>query len=145
MLKAEDVQKVLGEFEQENAPGLALVVSNLVSVLTRLSTLCHKTSITNDSTYYQQVQEAVGRDSSWTRAHRIAIGLETGPTGIASLRARGIAVLHLYRETLEFARPVMQDEQRAVAEQVLRVVQKASEQLPFTEEEQHWLKNGMHM
>jgi Nucleotidyltransferase domain len=145
MLKVEDVQKVLGEFEQENAEGLALVVSNLVSVLTRLSALCHKTLITNDSTYYRQVQEAAGLDSAWTRAHRIATGLETGPTGIAPLRARGIAVLHLYRETLLFARPVMQDKQRAVAEQVLRVVQKASEQLPFTEEEQRWLKNGMHL
>jgi hypothetical protein len=78
MLKAEDIQKVLGEFEQENAPGLALVISNLVAVLTRLSALCHRTLITNDSTYYHQVQEAVGLDSTWTRFHRIAIGLETG-------------------------------------------------------------------
>jgi nucleotidyltransferase-like protein len=145
MLKAEDIQKVLGEFEQENAEGLALVISNLVSVLTRLSALCHRTLITNDSTYYQQVQKAVGLDSTWTRFHRIATGIEPGPTGIAPLRARGIAVLHLYRETLLLAKPVMQTEHRAIAEQVLRVVQSAVVQLPFTEEEQRWLKNGMHM
>ena len=145
MLKAEDVQKVLGEFEQENAEGLALVVSNLVSVLTRLSALCHKTLITNDSTYYQQVQQAVGLDSNWTRFHRIATGLEPGPTGIAALRARGIAVLHLYRETLAFARPVMQLEHREIAEQVLRVVQSAIKRLAFIAEEQRWLRNGMEM
>jgi len=145
MLKAEDIQKVLGEFEQENAPGLALVISDLISVLTRLSALCHRTLITNDSTYYQQVQEAVGLDSTWTRFHRIAIGLETGPTDIAPLRARGIAVLHLYRETLVFSRPVMQMEQREIAEQVLRVVQEASKRLPFTPEEQRWLRYGMEM
>jgi hypothetical protein len=56
MLKAEDVQKVLREFEQENERGLALVITNLVAVLTLLTALCHRTLITNDSTYYQQVQ-----------------------------------------------------------------------------------------
>jgi hypothetical protein len=92
MLKAEDVQKVLREFEQENAPGLALVSTNLLAELTRLTALYHRTLITNDSTYYQQVQEAAGLDSGWTRAHRIATGLEAGPTDIAPLRARGIAI-----------------------------------------------------
>ena len=36
----------------------------------------------------------------------------------------------------------MQTEHRAIAEQVLQVVQEASQRLPFTEEEQRWLKNG---
>ncbi len=142
MLMAENVQKVLREFEQENAPGLALVITHLVAELTLLTALCHRTLITSDSTYYQQVQEAAGLDSAWTRSHRIATGLEAGPRGIAPLRARGIAVLHLYRETLVFANPVMQAEHRAIAEQVLRVVQSAAEQLPFTQEEQRWLKTG---
>ena len=145
MLKAEDVQKVLREFQQENATGLALVITNLVAVLTLLKALCHRTLITSDSTYYQQVQEAAGPDSAWSHSHRIATGLEDGPMNIVPLRARGIAVLHLYHETLVFARPVMQIEHRAIAEQVLRVVQSAAEQLPFTEEEQRWLKNGMHI
>ena len=143
MLKAEDVQKVLREFQQENAPGLAFVITKLVAELTLLTALCHRTLISSDSTYYQQVQEAAGLDSAWTRYHRIATGLEKGPMGIAPLRARGIAVLHLYHETLVFARPVMQTEHREIAEQVLRVIQSAAEQLPFTEEEQRWLKNWM--
>jgi predicted nucleotidyltransferase len=145
MLTSEDVQKVLREFQQENAPGLALVISHLVAELTLLTALCHRTLITSDSTYYQQVQEAAGLDSAWTRAHRIAAGLEAGPTAIAPLQARGIAVLHLHRETLRFARPMMQTEHRAIAEQVLLVVQSAAKRLPFTEEEQRWLKNGMDM
>jgi hypothetical protein len=69
--------------------------------------------------------------------------LEAGPTNIASLRGRGIAVLHLYRETLEFAKPLMQTEHREIAEQVLRMVQDAAEWLPFSGEERRWLKNGM--
>jgi predicted nucleotidyltransferase len=143
MLMAENVQKVLREFEQENAPGLALVITNLVAELTLLTALCQRTLITSDSTYYQQVQEAAGLDSAWTRSHRITTGLEAGPTSIVPLRARGIAVLHLYRETLVAASPVMQTEHREIAEQVLRVVQSAAEWLPFSKEEQRWLKNGM--
>jgi hypothetical protein len=55
-----------------------------------------------------QEQQPLRLTSAWTRAHRIATGLEAGPTGIAPLRARGIAVLHLYRETMVAARSVMQ-------------------------------------
>lgn len=139
MLKAEDLQKVLREFQQENTPGLAFVITKLVAELTRLAALCLRTLITSDSTYYQQVQEAAGLDSTWTRYHRIATGLEAGPTDIAPLRARGIAVLHLYRETLEFAKPVMQTEHLEIAEQVLQVAQLGTKLLPFTEEEQQWL------
>lgn len=143
MLKAEDVQKVLSVFQQENAEGLAFVISKLIAELTLLTALYHGTLITSDSTYYQQVQEAAGLDSAWTRYHRIATGLEAGPTGIVPLRAQGIAVLHLYRETFAFARPVMQAEHLAIAEQVLQVVQSAVERLPFTAEEQQWFKNGI--
>ena len=44
-----------------------------------------------------------------------------------------------------FVRPVMRTDHREIAEEVLWVVQEAAEQLPFTEEEQRWLKNGMEM
>ncbi|HEU5226300.1 MAG TPA: nucleotidyltransferase domain-containing protein [Ktedonobacteraceae bacterium] len=142
MLLAEHVQKMLNLFQQENAAGLAFVMSKLIAELTVLTAEYYGTLITSDNTYYQQVQEAAGLDSAWTHYHRIATGLEAGPTGIAPLRAQGIAALHLYRETLKFARSVMQAEHLAIAEQVLQVVQSAAERLPFTAEEQHWLKNG---
>lgn len=143
MLKAEDVQKVLREFQQENAAGLAFAISNLVAELTLLTALCHGTLITNNSTYYQQVQEAAGLDSAWTRYHRIATGLEAGPIDIALLRAQGMAALHLYRETFAFARSVMQAAHVEIVEQVLQIVRSAVEQLSFTEEERRWLKNGV--
>lgn len=143
MLLAEHVQKVLREFQQDNAAGLAFVISKLVAELTMLTAECYGTLVTSDSTYYREVQEAAGLDSAWTRYHRMATGLEAGPTDIAPLRARGIAALHLYRETFAFSRSVMQTEHVEIAEQVLQVVQSAVEQLPFTEEERRWLKNGI--
>jgi hypothetical protein len=87
------------------------------------------------------VEEAAGSASAWTYNHRIATGLEAGPENIKPIRARGIAALYLYRETLALVKPAMQDEQLAVAEQALQIVKEAVEQLPFTVEEYQWLKS----
>lgn len=143
MLEAEEVHKILREFQQGNETGLAYAVSKLISELTLLVAMRYGILIISDSTYYRQVEEAAGSDSAWTRAHRIAIGLEPGPDDIEPIRARGIAALHFYRETLEILRPVMSGEYLEVAEQVLKVVDEAVEQLPFTEEEHQWLKRWM--
>lgn len=126
--------------QQSNETGLTYAVSKIISVLTNLVAMRYGILITSDSTYYRQVAEVAGSDSAWTRYHRIAIGLESGPEGIEPIRARGIAALHFYRETLEVLRPVMSGECLEVAEQVLQVVSEAVEQLPFTEKEYQWLK-----
>jgi len=142
-LKAEDVQKILREFQRDNLPGLAYTLAGQIEELTLLTALYYGELITSNSTYYRQVEEAAGSDSAWTQYHRIATGLEDGPEGIKPLRARGIAALYLYRETLAIVRPVMRQEHLAVAEEVLRVVRDARERLPFTGEEYAWLKRWM--
>jgi predicted nucleotidyltransferase len=142
-LKAEDVQKILREFQYDNLPGLAYTLAGQIEELTLLTALYYGEFITSNSTYYQQVEEAAGSASAWTQYHRIATGLEDGPEGVKPLRARGIAALYLYRETLAIVRPVMRQEHLAVVEEVLRVVGDARERLPFTEEEYAWLKRWM--
>jgi predicted nucleotidyltransferase len=67
--------------------------------------------------------------------------LKAEEENIKPIRARGIAALYLYRETLALVKPAMQDEQLAVAEQALQIVKEAVEQLPFTVEEYQWLKS----
>lgn len=142
-LKAEDMQKILREFQHDNLPGLAYTLAVQIEELTLLAAMYYGELIINNSTYYRQVEAAAGSDSAWTRCHRIATGLEDGPEGIKPLRARGIAALYLYRETLAIARSVMKPEHLAVAEEVLMVVRDAREHLPFTEEEHVWLKRWM--
>ncbi len=139
-LKAEDMQKILREFQFDNMPGLAYTLAVQIEELTLLTALYYGELITGNSTYYRQVEEAAGSASAWTRYHRIATGLEDGPEGIKPLRARGIASLYLYRETLAIVKLVMRPEHLAVAEEVLMVVGDAREHLPFTEEEHLWLK-----
>lgn len=139
MLVTEEVHKILREFQQENEAGLVYAVAKLISELTLVAALAMGVLIISDSTYYKQVEEAIGPDSAWTRYHRLALGLAEGPAMIRPFRARGLAVLFLYRETLPLVRPAMQPEQLAVVEEVLRLVSASINQLPFTQEERRWL------
>jgi len=141
MLKAEEVHKLLADFQRGNEPGIAYAVAKLVAEMTTRLALYCGVLITSDSTYYSQVEEAAGSASAWTYNHRIATGLDAGPENIKPIRARGIAALFLYRETLALLKPAMRDEQLAVAEQALQIVREAVDQLPFTAEEYQWLKN----
>lgn len=143
MLQAEEIHKVLREFQQDNASGLAYAITKLVTELTLLVTLRYGIMITSDSTYYAQVEEMVGHNSTWTSLHRITTGVEAGPQDIRPVRARGIAVLHLYRETIELMRAIMKKEHLEVAEQALEIMKSAAEELPFTQEEYLWLKKWM--
>lgn len=143
MLKAEDVQKILKEFQQKNDPGLAYGRMKLMAEMTLLVSLYYGVLIKSDSTYYQQVEEAAGEDSAWTYAHRVAAGLEEGPAGIKPLRAQAIAAVCLYRETFALVRPILQADVLAVVEQVVEVVKEAAHALPFTTRERQWLLNYM--
>lgn len=141
MLMAEEVHKILKAFQQENEAALAYATAKLVSELTAIATLSTSVHVISDSSYYQQIEAAIGEDSTWTRAHRVATGLTDGPARIKPLRARALAALHLYRATLALIKPTMQMEQLAVVEQALELVAEAIDQLPFTAEEQAWLRS----
>ncbi len=140
MLRAEEVHKLLADFQRANEPGIVYAIAKIED-LTSLVAMRYGLLITSDSTYYQQVEEAAGHDSAWTHYHRMALGLEPGPEGITPLRARGIAALHFYRETLAILRPVMSSEHLAVAEQTVEIARAAVDELPFNESERQWLKN----
>lgn len=141
MLRAEEVHKLLADFQRANEPGIVYAIAKIISELTSLVAMRYGLLITSDSTYYQQVEEAAGYDSAWTHYHRVAVGLAPGPEGITPIRARGIAALHFYRETLTILRPVMNGKHLAVVEQALEIVRDAVDELPFSERERQWLKN----
>lgn len=142
MLMAEEVHKILKAFQQENEPALAYATAKLVTELTLIAMHSRGVQVIGDSSYYQQIEVAVGADSAWTHYHRVVAGLEEGPAQIKPLRARGLAVLNLYRETLALIRSTMKNEQLAVVEQALAIVAEAIDQLPFTAEERAWLQSS---
>lgn len=140
MLMAEEVHKILKAFQQENEPALAYATTKLVSELTAIATLARGVQVIGDSSYYQQIEEAMGINSAWSYYHRVATGLEEGPARIKPLRAHALATLHLYRATLALIKSTMQAEHVIVVEQALAIIAEAIAQLPFTKDEQTWLQ-----
>lgn len=82
--------------------------------------------IEGGNSYYQQVQEAAGKDSAWTRAHRLILCLEPFPNHLAPVEARGIAALRLYQETARLLREALLPGDREVIEQTLQIIEEAS-------------------
>ncbi len=62
--------------------------------------------------YYHQVQETMGRDSSWTHYQRLAAGIRANTVLPPSLSERGIAALHLYQETFHLLQPSLSTEHK---------------------------------
>jgi hypothetical protein len=56
-----------------------------------------------ENSYFQQAQEAAGPDSAWSRAFRVAVGLE-----MVTAVARAGAALRLYQETVTLLAPALQ-------------------------------------
>lgn len=121
MLLAERVQKILGELYRENRIALAYEIGKLIPVLTEVVAVYRRMLIISVFTYYQQVQETMGLDSSWTRLHLMAMGINTSPDDAPFFATRAYAALQLYRETLQLVRDAMSSDHLQVAEQVIKM------------------------
>jgi predicted nucleotidyltransferase len=125
MIDAEQVHKILSEMLKHDDLALTYATSKMLSSLTEAVAVQRGVLVKNDSTYYQQVQEALGLDSRWTRYHRLASGVDVIAADGRPVRTRGIAALNLYRETIALLRPAMQTNHLELAEQALRVIDEA--------------------
>jgi CHASE3 domain sensor protein len=125
MLYVEQVHKILSEIFKHDDLALSYATSKLLSSLTEAVAVQRGVMVKNDSTYYQQVQEAIGLDSAWTRYHRLASGVNVVAADDRPVRMRGIAALNLYRETIALLRPAMHSDHLEVAEQAIRIIDEA--------------------
>jgi hypothetical protein len=121
MLMTEMAHKVLSELTKDNDLGIAYACEKLLSHLTEVVAVQRGVMIKTDSTYYQQVEEAAGLDSDWTTYHRQVAGVDI-PSNMHPVKARGIAALHLYRETVKLLWDILVPEHREVIEQTLDVI-----------------------
>ncbi len=122
---AERVHKVLSELLKRDELALAFVTSELVYALTEVVAVQQGVLVNSESTYYWQVEAAVGLDSDWTLCHRWAAGVDTVPTRGSIVLTQAIAALRLYQETVKLLRPVLHQDHLAVAEQATRVIDEA--------------------
>jgi hypothetical protein len=106
---AEEVHKVLGALAKGDEAMALYGTWGLVGGLWRAVTVQRGVVIRTENSYFQQAQEAAGLDSAWSRAFRIAVGLEMVP-----VTARADAALCLYHETVTLLAPALQPQHLAV-------------------------------
>jgi hypothetical protein len=119
---AEEVHKILSALTRRDESGLFYATLGLVLGLTRAVAVARGLLIASENEYFRRVHEAIGPDTAWTRYHRRALGLEIGPARLAPATARGIAALHLYRETAYLLMPILEPEHRTVVNRALEVI-----------------------
>jgi predicted nucleotidyltransferase len=129
MLAAELVHKILSEILRRNDLAIASATAKLLTTLTEIVAVQGGLLIKSDSVYYQQVEEAVGPESAWTRYHRLVAGIDMLPANVSPVKVRAVAALHLYQETIDLLRVTMQSEHLAVAEQAMQVFRDAGPRL----------------
>ena len=100
---AEEVHKVLGALAKGDEAVALYGTWGLVAGLLRAVTVQRGVLIRTENSYFQQAQEAAGLDSAWSRAFRIAVGLE-----MATAVTRAAAALRLYQETATLLAPALQ-------------------------------------
>ena len=122
VIGAESVHKLISQRSKGSILGMASTTPRLLAGLTETVAVQRGVLVQTESSFYQQVEQAVGPQSAWTRLHRLAAGVDEPGAGVD---ARAWAVLTLYSETVELLRGVMEPDHRAVAEGAVRVVQDA--------------------
>ncbi len=124
MLYTEMAHKMLSELSKNNDLGIASASEKLLSHLTEVVAVQRGVMIKTDSTYYLQVEAKAGLDSAWTIYHRQLAGVDI-PSNMRPVKARGIAALHLYRETVKLLWDILLPAHREVIEQTLAIIDAA--------------------
>ena len=119
----EFVHKLLSNFWKQNLSGAAYTITRIFNGATIIMALYHHVFITTDSLYYQEIEEAVGPDSSWAHYHRQLIGTETSSEEQPSIEARGRLALKLYQETASLLWTTLNEQRRSVIGQVLHLIE----------------------
>ena len=125
LLTVELAHKVLNELLSGDELALSYATARLFSWLTQIVAIQRGVLVKSDTTYYRQVEESAGLDSTWTRYHRIGAGVDAGPADVPPIIARGIATLYLYQETARLLWPILELPHREVIKQTLKVIDEA--------------------
>jgi hypothetical protein len=119
MLYAEHALKLLGTLARRDEAVVPYPLGELLYALPWIVATQRGVLIEHDGVYLRQVQTAVGTQSTWSCAHRTALGMQR-----ESLRERAVAALQLYVETAQLIahvlRPAHRDVVAATVEYIVR-------------------------
>jgi len=121
----EYVQKILRALLLGDELALSEMILDLLAAVTFAVDVQRGILAASGNSYFRQVYESVGLDAAWTRYHRFIAGIVSGTTERVTTQARGVAALHLYRETVQLLRPAFHPLHRDVIEQTVLVIERA--------------------
>lgn len=121
--RAEYVHKLLGGLEARDASRVVGATWELVTGLTQAVATHRGVLVPSDRQFFRLVQEAVGRESGWSRQQRLAAGVAMGveaPYIRPPWEMCGVAALRLYCETALLLRPILIPDRRDAVDGVVQ-------------------------
>ena len=120
---AEEVHKILNGLGREHESTVLYAAWGLVKNMLEAVAVQRGLMIVSENRYFDLIQDSVGRDSPWTRAFRIAWGLD--PSSF-QYQARGRAALALYCVTASMFDPFIPEKHRAVVDETIQLIKEAN-------------------
>lgn len=115
---SEELHKVLSAQVRGDESALAYATMGLLFGMVKVMARTRGVLIVSESRYFQEVGDAVGANSAWTRCLQQALGLG----GATSVAARADAALRLYQETVRLLEPILQPEHRDVVQTCISIL-----------------------
>lgn len=119
---AEEVHKILNGLARKHESTVLYATWGLVKNMLEAVAVQKGLMIVTENRYFDLIQEAVGRDSAWTRAFRTAWGLDLDDS---QYQARGAAALRLYCLSAEMFDHLMPEKHRGVVDRTLGLIKEA--------------------
>jgi hypothetical protein len=122
MGNAEEVHKILNGLARGHESTVLYATWGLVKNMLEAVAVQKGLMIVSENRYFDLIQEAVGRDSKWTRAFRTAWGLDPHAS---QYQPRGAAALTLYRLTAAMFDDLIPAKHREVVDKTLQLLKEA--------------------
>jgi len=116
---AEEVHKILNGLARGHESTVLYATWGLVKNMLEAVAVQRGLMIVSENRYFDLIQDAVGRDSKWTRAFRTAWGLDLAAS---QYQSRGAAALVLYRLTALMFDKLIPEKHRDVVNATLRLI-----------------------
>ncbi|MCL4561004.1 MAG: nucleotidyltransferase domain-containing protein [Chloroflexi bacterium] len=120
---AEEVHKILNAIANQDAGAASYATQGLILGLVKAVAVYRGVMIQSETSYFSEVEEAVGVDMGWSRQLRLAMGLEEASSPESPVMQRAAAALRLYEETARLLEPILLDEHCLVVAEARQVIE----------------------
>lgn len=122
---AEEVHKILNGLLREHESTVLYAAWGLLNGLGRAVAVQRGLLMETENLFFDILQDSVGRNSTWTRAFRLALGADANPAQLPPFKGRGAAALALYRETASLFKSITIEKYREVIDPMVKLIEEA--------------------